>query len=65
MTIDPFSSSVTSLPTETTKDSSAQSSGGMKVFKMALEIQEQEALALIEMLRQITPEVGGNINTLA
>jgi len=37
----------------------------MKVFKMALEIQEQEALALIEMLRQITPEVGGNINTLA
>ncbi len=65
MTIDPFSSSVTSLPTETAKDSSAQSSGGMKVFKMALEIQEQEALALIEMLRQITPEVGGNINTLA
>lgn len=65
MTIDPFSSSVTSLSTETAKDSSAQSSGGMKVFKMALEIQEQEALALIEMLRQITPEVGGNINTLA
>ena len=65
MTIDPLSSSVTSLPTETEKDSSAQSSGGMKVFKMALEIQEQEALALIEMLRQITPEVGGNINTLA
>ena len=65
MTIDPLSSSVTSLPTETAKDTSAQSSGGMKVFKMALEIQEQEALALIEMLRQITPEVGGNINTLA
>ncbi|HNX41011.1 MAG TPA: YjfB family protein [Candidatus Aminicenantes bacterium] len=65
MTIDPLSSSVTSLSTETAKDSSAQSSGGMKVFKMALEIQEQEALALIEMLRQITPEVGGNINTLA
>lgn len=65
MTIDPLSSTVTSLSTETAKDSSVQSAGGMKVFKMALEIQEQEALALIEMLRQITPEVGGNINTLA
>jgi len=65
MTIEPLSTSMTSLSTETAKDSSAQSSGGMKVFKMALEIQEQEALALIEMLRQITPEVGGNINTLA
>ena len=65
MTIEPLSTSMTSLSTETAKDSSAQCSGGMKVFKMALEIQEQEALALIEMLRQITPEVGGNINTLA
>lgn len=65
MTIEPLSTSMTSLSTETAKDSSAQSSGGMKVFNMALEIQEQEALALIEMLRQITPEVGGNINTLA